>query len=133
MSLDKEFCRRLGNLEHLPKLQNEEKAMSNTTGDNVKDDIVKDLLWANFKGLAPPQDWTHRAVSEIQRLQAQIAELQSAKASAVSVPVEVYNFFAKQMKNDLTRNYGILGLESKTMARLFLSACDPINKPESGV
>jgi len=66
-------------------------------------------------------------VKEIQRLQAQIAELQSAKASAVSVPVGVYNHLSSQFET-LTTAY-----LPPELRKQFLSAGDPINKPESGV
>lgn len=31
-------------------------------------DIVRDLRIANARGVHPPQDWTHRAIEEIERL-----------------------------------------------------------------
>ncbi len=38
----------------------------------MDNDLVSQLKRANHRGLAPPQNWTHRAINEIERLAARI-------------------------------------------------------------
>lgn len=40
--------------------------------------IKTDLILANEKGLAPPQNWTHRAIEKIQQLEQQNEALQAS-------------------------------------------------------
>jgi hypothetical protein len=43
-------------------------------------DIRLDLIYASMRGVAPPQDWTHRAVEEIERLRADLESLRKDAA-----------------------------------------------------
>lgn len=134
--------------------------MSNTTGGKVRmpypdgDDSPQCMIYERryVNGLI---DIINSRQEQVEKLQAELAErdkriatlgnantilfnanvkyaykiecLESTKASAVSVPRDVYNHLASQLRT-LTTAY-----LPHDMRKQFLSAGDPINKPESSV